>query len=114
MVRACHGTSKVDFGSYLQEDFAHCLVVLDRMVFGEVIRQVQEAFVPKDSELVLKNAILNPIKFHVVGFGAALFDGLVGDSRGSGVVNLDWRGRLRVAHFMEGSADAAGFAGIVV
>ena len=86
------------------------------MVFGEVIRQVQEAFVPKDSELVLKNVILNPIKFHVVGFGfgAALFDGLVGYSRGSGVFNLDGRGRLRVAHFMEGSADAAGFAGIVV
>ena len=43
-----------------------------------------------------------------------MFDGFVGNARGGGIVNLDGSGWLRVAHFVEGCADAAGFSSIVV
>ena len=50
----------------LEVHFAHILVVLARMVFREVVAQVEQAFIPKDSELVLQDAILDPIELHVV------------------------------------------------
>jgi hypothetical protein len=44
------------------------------MMLGEVVREVVAAFAPMDDVLVLGDAVLEPIKIHVHGFGAALLD----------------------------------------
>ena len=56
------------------------------MVFGEIVGQIDAAFAPIYEKLVLSDAIANPVKTHINGFGSALFHGIVGDTtRGSGV-----------------------------
>ena len=42
------------------------------MMLGEVVSKVVAAFAPMDDILVLGDAVFNPIKMHVHGFGAAL------------------------------------------
>ena len=58
-------------------------------------------------------AVFDPVETHVDGFGAALFDGVIGDASGASVVGLDWSGRLRVAHFEQCGAEHGGVFGIV-
>ena len=57
-------------------------------MFGEVIRQIDAAFAPINEKLALSDAIPNPIKTHVDGFGSTLFDGIVEDSRRSAIIRL--------------------------
>ena len=58
-------------------------------MFGEVICPIQMALVPKNVKLPLPHMVANPIEMHVNGFGAFLFDGIIGDARGCAVVGLD-------------------------
>ena len=60
-------------------------------------------FSPVDLKLSLSDTIANPIKSHVDGFGAPLFDRVGGDSAGSVVVGDNRRGGLGVPHFFEGN-----------
>ncbi len=53
-----------------------------RMVFGMVVSKVFRTGSPVDDELFLSDAILDPIKTHVHGFGAFLFDRVVGEAGG--------------------------------
>ncbi len=69
------------------------------MVLGEVIGIVVETTAPVDDELAVGDAVFNPVETHVDGFGAALFDGIVGNSGGASIIGLDGGGRLRVTHF---------------
>ena len=55
-------------------------------MLGEVVGQVVGSFAPEDEELALLDAVPDPIKTHVDGFGSALLDGVVCDSRSGGVV----------------------------
>jgi hypothetical protein len=48
--------------------------------------------------VALADAIADPIKAHVNGFGVALLDSVVDDAFGAGVVSLDWGCGLRPAH----------------
>jgi len=49
------------------------------MMLGEVVGKVVAAFAPMDDVLVLGDAVLDPIKTHVHGFGAALLDCVIDD-----------------------------------
>jgi len=69
------------------------------MMLGEVVSEVVAAFAPMDDVLVLGDAVLDPIKSHVHGFGAALLDGVIDDARCARIVSLYWRGFLRVSEF---------------
>jgi hypothetical protein len=82
----------------------HAAMVCKRMLFGEVIGQIVRATAPMDDELALGHAIAHPIEVHVNGLGATLFDGVVGNASGTGVVGLNGGGRLGVAHVGEESA----------
>ena len=46
----------------------------------------------------LANPVADPIKMHVQCFGSALFDCVVCDAGGAGIVGLDGGGGLRMAH----------------
>ena len=83
------------------------------MVFGEVVSLVEAAFFPVDVELTLADAVADPIKPHVDGLGALLFDGVIGDAGGGAVVSLDRRRWLGMAKFFEACAQWAGFLGVV-
>ena len=75
------------------------------MVFGWVIAQVGGPRGPIHKELLLTDAVLYPVIAHVHCAGLLLFHRLVGNSHGSGVVDLDWCGWLGVVHFGQGGAD---------
>ena len=62
---------------------------------------------------MLAHAVTNPIEAHVNGFGSALFDRVVDNTGGAGIVGLDRCGRLRMAHVMECSAEPSCILSIV-
>ncbi len=70
------------------------------MMFGKIIGQVCGAWAPVYFELFVFDTILDPIESHVHGFGSLLFDLFVCKAVGRGIIDLDWGGRLWVAHFM--------------
>lgn len=78
-------------------DLAHFPMMGRRMVLREVVGQVVGAFLPVDAEVALADSVADPIKAHVYGFGSTLFDFVVDDAFGNGIVSLDWSGRLGVA-----------------
>ena len=59
-----------------------------RVMYGEIISKVDGTFAPVNVKLTLADTIANPVKSHVDGFGAALFDGVVGDAAGGAIVGL--------------------------
>jgi len=68
-------------------------------MLGEVVGEVVAAFAPMDDVLVLGDAVLDPIKTHVHGFGAALLDCVIDDFPCARIVSLYWCGSLRVSNF---------------
>eukprot|EP00980_Cylindrotheca_fusiformis_P017524 scaffold5497_cov135-Cylindrotheca_fusiformis.AAC.3 len=73
--------------------------MVDRsVVLCEVIGKVGAAGFPEDVELSLGDAVADPVVSHVDVASLVLFDGVVGDTRGGGVVSLDGRGGLRMVH----------------
>jgi len=65
------------------------LVVVGWMVFCKVIRLVDLARRPVYVELLLSDAVTNPVKSHINSFGVFLLDGVVGKSITCTVVNFD-------------------------
>jgi hypothetical protein len=59
------------------------------------------AFLPVDEKVSLLDAVADPVKTHIHGFGSALFDCFVADAGGAGIVGLDGSGRLGIAHVCE-------------
>ena len=75
------------------------------MEFADKISIVTKARLPVDDELVLSDAVADPVKAYVDGFSGFLFDAIVGKADGGGVVNLDSDGWLGVTHFGECHAE---------
>ena len=67
-------------------------------MFCEIIAQVFSAGAPVYVELMLMDAITDPVEPHIHGLGAALFHGVVCKAGGCGVVGFDGRGWLRMTH----------------
>jgi hypothetical protein len=91
----------------------HLAVMSGRVMFSEVVSQIVSAAAPVDKELALGDAVSDPVEAHVDGFGAALFDGVVGNARGTGVVGLDGSGWLGMSHLGEGGPEPGTIFGIV-
>jgi hypothetical protein len=58
-------------------------------VLHEVIREVFSAWPPDDLKLPLAGTVSDPVKTHVNGFGAALFDGVIEDASGAFVCRFE-------------------------
>jgi hypothetical protein len=57
-----------------------------------------------DEELALADAVADPIEANVDGFGAPLFDGIIGNACSTFIVSLDGCGWLGVAKLSKGGA----------
>ena len=88
-------------------------MVVDRVVLGLVVAMVCGTRHPVDAELALSDAVSDPVKAHVDGFGAALLDSVIDDAVGHFVVRLDGSCRLGVTESFQRVADGAAFLGIV-
>ena len=71
-------TSRTCWRQYV--DGLHFTVVHGRVMFSVVVSQIHNPGGPEDTELALFGAILQPIKMHVDGSGAALFDSTIEDT----------------------------------
>jgi hypothetical protein len=56
------------------------------MMFSKVIGFVKSAGFPIDMELALADTVANPVQAHIDGFGAFLFDSIIGNASSSAVV----------------------------
>jgi len=65
-----------------------------------------------DVELLLVDAVSEPVEAHVDGFGSVLSDSRVHDAVGSAVVCSNRGGRLRMAQFCQCCSHGDGFFGI--
>jgi hypothetical protein len=79
-------------------------VVFSRVVFGGIVTPLGFALAPEDVELFLAHTVPDPVVAHVDGLGAALFDGVVGDTAGGAVVGDDDCGGLRMVEFVKADA----------
>ena len=75
------------------------------VMFREIICIIIASPPPINQEVTLLDAIADPVKAHVNGFGPPLLDGGIGDACGTCVVSLDGRCHLWVAHFFQGRAE---------
>ena len=75
---------------------SYLLVMLSRVVLGEVVTKVSAAGSPVEVELALFDSILEPVEPHVYGFGASLLDCVRENAMGYTVVSLEWGSRLWV------------------
>ena len=73
-------------------------------MLGEIIGIIFVTSSPVDQKFSLVNAVADPVEMHVDGLGAALFDCLVYDAGGAGVVGLNRGGRLRMAQIFKNGA----------
>ena len=84
------------------------------VMFGPIIRQVCCAWAPNPPELVLGRATSQPMETHVHGLGAFWLDVACDNANVSGVVSLNWSGRLLMAHLCKCDAHWEGLARIDV
>ena len=74
------------------------MLVLYAVVLGKLAGEVGSSTLPEDDKLAVGNLILELLKSRDVCFGAALFDGFVGDASVGGVFSVDGHGRLCMYH----------------
>ena len=89
------------------------LVMFGRVMFREIIGKVFSRGSPAELELLLCGSVFEPPISHVHGFCSALFDGVMDETEGGGVVKDDLGGRLLKSHFGEGEANGDGLFAIV-
>lgn len=82
-------------------------------MFGKIIGFVQGAGFPINMELALADAVANPVEAHINGFGAFLFDSVVGNASCSTVVCYNGCGRLRMTEFLQADSKGARIFAIV-
>jgi hypothetical protein len=78
---------------------AHEFMMCRRMVFRKVICTVGAPRGPVKVELLLSNAIFEPMITHVKGFRSCHADLSTENAMSSGIVSLKWSGRLWMPHF---------------
>ena len=75
------------------------LVMFGGVMFCEVVGKIVGGQFPQKFELFLCFAIAEPPVTHIHGFGSALFNSVVDETKGSGVVENYCGGCLGKSHF---------------
>ena len=89
------------------------MVMVRRVVLGEIVTEVSAAGFPINEKLAFPGAVLDPIEAHIYGFGYFLLYGVVCETFRGRVVDADWSWWLRMTEFLEGSAYWHGLLAIV-
>jgi hypothetical protein len=93
--------------------WAHEAVMGRGMVLDKVVSEVLVgSFLPMDTVLALTDSVTDPIIVHVDGAGAMLFDSIVDNTIGGGIVSLHRGGWLWPAHFVECGVEWAGLGSV--
>jgi hypothetical protein len=82
-------------------------------MYGKIVSKLVRTWCPKDVEMALLLPITYPVELHVDGTRLLLLDIVVCNPTGSGVIGLHGGCWLRIAHFLECSAQEFGFLSIV-
>ena len=77
------------------------LLMFGCVMFHAVISFVLGSWFPVHRELFLCDVILCPVVAHVDSAGPLLLDVVIGNSRGCGIVDYDWRWWLWESQVME-------------
>jgi hypothetical protein len=91
---------------------AHELMICGGVVLSVITALVIRAWAPVDKKLSLIAAVANPIKTHFHCAGSALFEGVISDSGGCGVVGFDWCWRLWMTKVFKCGAKDSGFLSV--
>jgi hypothetical protein len=75
------------------------------MVLGKVVGKIVFTGMPVNYELALLDSASDPVKAHIYGFGATLFDRFIGDASGACIVDLYGCGSLRMSHLFESDVE---------
>ena len=96
----------------MQVEWTHAAMVLGGVMLGIIIGFVCLTGLPINHEFSLADLVSDPEEAHVHGFGALLFDGIVGNASGCGIVSYNWSGILGMAKFFESDAFGDGVLAI--
>lgn len=97
---------------FMQVGGSHSAMVGRGVVLGVVVSKVCGSRFPLDMILALLDSVLEPVEPHVNSFGAMLFDCVVEDAIGTGIVNLERGGWLGMTELEEGLPDRHSVLGI--
>ncbi len=81
-------------------------------MLGEVVG-IFKATRQMNKVISIGNLVFYPVETHFNGFGAALLEGVIGNSGSAGIIDLDGRDSLWVAHFFHSSAKGGTIFSIV-
>jgi hypothetical protein len=91
--------------NFKQVAWAHQFMMGWGMVLGEVVGEIVFTGRPMNYELVLLDSVADPLKAHVDGFWATLFNRFIDDASCACIFGLDGCGSLRLPHFFESDAE---------
>ena len=77
-------------------------------MLADVVGSIPRARSPIYKEHILLDAVTDPVKAHVNGFGSLLFEAGVSKADSRRVVDLDRGGWLGMSHFLEANAERDG------
>ena len=75
------------------------------MMFCRIVGHVTLSWFPMDNKLFTGDTIFQPIKSHIDGFGAFLFNRASEDTLSGDVIGREWRWWLRMAHLDKALSD---------
>jgi hypothetical protein len=83
------------------------------VVLGKVVGKIVFTGTPVNYELALLDSVADPVKAHIYGFGAKLFDRFIGNASGACIVGLAGCGSFRMSHLFESDAERGTVASIL-
>ena len=83
-------------------------------MLGVVVGKIGGPAGPVETKLGLGLPAAEPMEAEPNHFGTPLNDGVMEETSGGRIVSLEWRGRLRPAHFQEGVTQRYHFLSSVV
>ncbi len=102
----CLSSRELSFGIRLMRvQGTYLLMMFWWMVLGDVITKVFGSGVPVNTCMFVADLIDDPKIAHFHRAGSLPFNSIVCDADCCGVIAMDWRGRLGMAHLFEDEAD---------
>jgi hypothetical protein len=76
------------------------LMMFGGVMLGDIVAEVLHTWVPVDADILVSYLVDDPEVPHFHGSGALTFDGAISDAYSCGIVTVNGRGRLGMAHFV--------------